>query len=430
VNLLRSAYGLLGKDAAAGVDGVTWREYGQDLEHELEDLHDRIHRNAYRAQPSRRVYIPKPDGRQRPLGIAALEDKIVQRAVVEVLNAIWEDDFLGFSYGFRPGRGQHDALDALAVGITERRVNWVLDADIAGFFDAVSHEWLIRFVEHRIGDRRVVRLIRKWLKAGVTEDGEVTPGTVGTPQGAVVSPVLANIFLHYVFDLWANQWRRRHAQGDVIMVRYADDIVVGFEHRAEAERFLAEMRERLAAFGLALHPQKTRLIEFGRHAARNRASRGEGKPETFDFLGFTHISGQSRRGDFQLKRKSRSDRVRAKLREVKETMRHRMHGTVDQQGAWLRSVLRGFYEYHAVPTNSVALWDFRFNVTDIWRRSLRRRGQKHGVTWERMTELQERWLPRPRITHPWPSQRFAVRHPRWEPYAGIPHVRFCAGGAQ
>jgi group II intron reverse transcriptase/maturase len=412
VALLRSAYGWLGKDAAAGVDGVSWRDYGQDLERRLEDLHDRIHSNAYRALPSRRVYIPKPDGRQRPLGIAALEDKIVQRAVVEVLNAIWEGDFLGFSYGFRPGRGQHDALDALAVGITERRVNWVLDADIAGFFDAVSHDWLIRFVEHRIGDRRIVRLIRKWLKAGVMEDGEVKPGTVGTPQGAVVSPVLANIFLHYVFDLWANQWRRRHARGDIIMVRYADDIVIGFEHQAEAERFLTEMRERMAAFGLTLHPQKTRLIEFGRHAARNRESRGEGRPETFNFLGFTHISGRSRRGAFQLKRKSRSDRVRAKLGEIKETLRRRMHQTIDQQGAWLQTVLRGFYAYHAVPTNAVALWDFRYNVTDIWRRALRRRGQKHGMTWQRMAVLQDRWLPRPRITHPWPNQRFAVRHPR------------------
>lgn len=430
VNLLRRAYGWLGKDAAAGVDGVTWRDYGEDLERKLVDLHGRIHRNAYRAQPSRRVYIPKPDGRQRPLGIAALEDKIVQRAVVEVLNAIWEGGFLGFSYGFRPGRGQHDALDALAVGITERRVNWILDADIAGFFDTVSHDWLIRFVEHRIGDRRIVRLIRKWLKAGVMEDGGVTPGIVGTPQGAVVSPVLANIFLHYVFDLWANQWRRRHAQGDTIMVRYADDIVIGFEHQAEAEWFLTEMRERMAAFGLTLHPQKTRLIEFGRHAVRNRESRGEGRPETFNFLGFTHISGQSRRGGFQLKRKSRSDRMRAKLREIGESLRRRMHQTIDQQGAWLRLVLRGFYGYHAVPTNSVALWDFRYNVTDLWRRALRRRGQKHGVTWKRMTGLQDRWLPRPRITHPWPSQRFAVRHPRWEPGAGILHAGICAGGAR
>jgi group II intron reverse transcriptase/maturase len=234
------------------VDGVTWEAYGEGLETKLTDLHDRIHRGAYRAQPSRRVYIPKPDGRQRPLGIAALEDKIVQRALVEVLSAIWEEDFLGFSYGFRPGRGQHDALDALAVGINRCKVNWILDADIAGFFDAVSHEWLIKFVEYRVGDRRVMRLIRKWLKAGVAEDGVVKPGEVGTPQGAVISPLLANIYLHYVFDLWAQQWRQRHAHGDVIMVRYADDIVVGFEHQADAERFMAEMRERLAAFALTL----------------------------------------------------------------------------------------------------------------------------------------------------------------------------------
>jgi len=430
VELLRSAYGWLAKAAAAGVDGVTWRDYGRDLERKLADLHGRIHRNAYRALPSRRVYIPKPDGRRRPLGIAALEDKIVQRAVVEVLNAIWEGDFLGFSYGFRPGRGQHDALDALAVGITERQVNWLLDADITGFFDTVSHDWLMRFVEHRIGDRRVVRLIGKWLKAGVMEDGLVSPGTVGTPQGAVISPLLANIYLHYVFDLWANQWRRRHARGDIIMVRYADDIVIGFEHRAEAERFAAEMRERLAAFGLTLHPQKTRLIEFGRHAAKNRASRGLGKPETFDFLGFTHISGRSRRGGFQLKRKSRSDRVRARLREIKEALRRRMHETIDEQGAWLCRVVQGFYAYHAVPTNAAALWDFRYNVTDLWRRTLRWRSQKHAVTWQRMTVLQGRWLPRPRVVHPWPSQRFAVRHPRWEPGAGILHAGICAGGAQ
>ena len=430
VDLLRSAYGWLAREAAAGVDGVTWREYGQELEQRLAELHGRIHRNAYRALPSRRVYIPKPDGRQRPLGIAALEDKIVQRAVVEVLNAIWEGDFLGFSYGFRPGRGQHDALDALAVGITERRVNWVLDADIAGFFDTVSHDWLIRFVEHRVGDRRVVRLIRKWLKAGVMEDGVVSPGQVGTPQGAVISPLLANIYLHYVFDLWAQQWRQRHAQGDVIMVRYADDIVVGFEHKAEAERFLAEMDERLAAFGLTLHAQKTRLIEFGRHAAKNRASRGLGKPETFNFLGFTHISGRSRRGDFQLQRKSRSDRVRTRLREIKEALRRRMHETIDEQGAWLRRVVQGFYAYHAVPTNSVALWDFRYNVTNLWRRTLRWRSQRGAVTWQRMTVLQGRWLPRPRVTHPWPNQRFAVRHPRWEPGAGIPLAGICAGGTQ
>ena len=428
VELLGLAYGWLRKEASAGVDGVTWDAYGEGLECKLVALHDRIHRGAYRAQPSRRVYIPKPDGRERPLGIAALEDKIVQRALVEVLNAIWEADFLGFSYGFRPGRGQHDALDALAVGISQRKVNWILDADIAGFFDAVSHEWLIRFVEHRVGDRRVVRLIRKWLKAGVAEDGQVTPGTVGTPQGAVISPLLANIYLHYVFDLWAQQWRQRHAQGDVIMARYADDIVVGFERPADAERFWADMRGRLAEFALTLHPGKTRLIEFGRHAAKNRRARRLGKPETFNFLGFTHISGHSRRGGFQLKRKSRSDRVRARLQVIKDTLRRRMHETIDEQGAWLQRVVMGFNAYHAIPTNAATLSDFRHNVADLWRRTLRRRGQKGAVTWKRMTVLANRWLPTPRITHPWPDKRFAVRHPRWEPGAGIPPAGICAGG--
>ena len=316
VDLLRHAYLALKREAAAGMDGVTWRDYGEGLERKLVDLHDRIHRGAYRAQPSRRQYIPKPDGRQRPLGIATLEDKIVQRAIVEVLNAIYEEDFLGFSYGFRPGRRQHDALDALAVGIEHAKVNWILDADIAGFFDTVSHDWLLRFGEHRIGDQRVIRLIRKWLKVGVMEDGEVTPGEIGTPQGAVISPLLANIYLHYVFDLWAHQWRGRRARGNVIIVRYADDIVVGFEHAADAERFLAELRQRRAEFALSLHPDKTRLIAFGRHAAANRRRRGLGKPETFKFLGFTHICGRSRKGRFQLRRKSRRDRMRAKLREL------------------------------------------------------------------------------------------------------------------
>ncbi|HTP84925.1 MAG TPA: group II intron reverse transcriptase/maturase [Alphaproteobacteria bacterium] len=429
VDLLRSAYGWLAKDAAAGVDGVTWREYGQELEPQLEDLKDRIHRGAYRALPSRRVYIPKPDGRQRPLGIAALEDKIVQRAVVEVLNAIYEEDFLGFSYGFRPGRGQHDALDALAVGITRRRVNFILDADIAGFFDTVSHDWLIKFVEHRIADRRLVRLIRKWLKAGVMEAGVVRPGTVGTPQGAVISPLLANIYLHYVLDLWAQQWRQRHAQGDVILVRYADDIVVGFEHQAEAERFLAELRERMRAFGLTLHPEKTRLIEFGRFAATNRRARGLGKPETFNFLGFTHICGRSRRGGFQLKRKSRRDRMRTKLRAVKEALRRRMHEPVDEQGEWLGRVVRGFFAYHAVPTNSKALAAFGYHVTALWLRTLRHRSQRDRTPWSRVRALADRWLPKPAILHPRPERRFAVRHPRWEPDARIGHVRFCAGGA-
>jgi group II intron reverse transcriptase/maturase len=417
VELLRTSYFGLKRNAASGVDGVTWGDYEQHLEANLMDLHDRVHRGAYRALPSRRKYIPKSDGRQRPLGIASLEDKIVQRAVVEVLNAIYEEDFLGFSYGFRPGRSQHDALDALAVGITSTKVNWILDADVSSFFDSVSHEWLIRFMKHRIGDQRVIRLIRKWLKVGVMEDGEITPAELGTPQGSVISPLLANIYLHYVFDLWANQWRRHHARGNVIIVRYADDSVVGFEHEADAKRFLADMRQRLKQFALSLHPEKTRLIEFGRYAAERRAERGCGKPETFNFLGFTHISGRSKRGTFQLKRKTRGDRMRAKLREIKEELWRRMHLSIPVQGKWLRQVVRGFFAYHAVPTNIRSLSAFRHYVVNLWRRVLRRRSQKDRITWERMARIASDWLPTPRIHHPWPSVRFSVKHPRWEPGA-------------
>jgi group II intron reverse transcriptase/maturase len=428
--LLEQAYYWLKRDAAAGVDGMTWAEYGEGLADRLADLHGRVHRGSYRAQPSRRTYIPKPDGRQRPLGIAALEDKIVQRAMVEVLNAIYEADFLGFSYGFRPGRGQHDALDALAVGLESQAVNWILDADIRGFFDNISHAWLMRFIEHRIGDRRVLRLIRKWLTVGVVEEGVWQPAMKGTPQGAVISPLLANIYLHYAYDLWAAQWRRRHARGAMIVVRYADDTVVGFEHRSDAERFLAELRIRLAEFALELHPEKTRLIEFGRNAASDRTARGDGKPETFDFLGFTHICTRRRRGGFLLARHTRRDRKRAKLAEITEDLRRRWHQDVAEQGRWLAGVMRGYFAYHAVPTNNRALQAFRHHVVGLWRRALRRRSQRDRTTWTDIDRLAERYLPKPRITHPWPAQRFRVKHPRWEPYAGIPPVRFCAGGAQ
>jgi RNA-directed DNA polymerase len=427
---LEQAFLELKEDAAPGVDGLTWRDYEADLERNLEDLHARVHRGAYRALPSRRVYIPKPDGRQRPLAVAALEDKIVQRATVAVLNAIYEEDFLGFSYGFRPGRGAHDALDALAVGIGSRKVNFILDADIRSFFDTVSQEWLIRFVEHRVGDKRIIRLIQKWLKAGVREDGEVTVSDRGTGQGSVVSPLLANIYLHYVFDLWAERWRRREATGDMIIVRYADDLVVGFEHETDARRFLDEMHERLGKYSLSLHPEKTRLIEFGRHAAANRKRRGLGKPETFSFLGFIFISGKSRRGKFQIKRKSRPDRMRAKLQAIKQELRRRMHQPIPRQGQWLKQVVTGYFNYHAVPTNGRALATFRFRVIDLWTRTLRRRSQKDRTEWERIKRLANDFLPRSRILHPWPDKRFAVRHPRWEPYALIGPVRFCAGGVQ
>jgi RNA-directed DNA polymerase len=430
IDLLEEAFFELKANAAPGVDRLTWKDYEADLECNLEDLHGRVQRGAYRALPSRRVYIPKPDGRQRPLAVAALEDKIVQRAVAAMLNAIYEEDFLGFSYGFRPGRGAHDAMDALCVGIHSKKVSYILDADIRSFFDEISWEWLVRFLEHRIGDRRIIRLIQKWLKAGILEDGVVSVSDKGTGQGSVISPLLANIYLHFALDLWAARWRRREATGDMIIVRYADDFIIGFQHESDAQRFLDEMRKRLGEFALSLHPEKTRLIEFGRFAAERRKRRGLGKPETFDFLGFSFICGKTRSGKFQIKRKTRRDRMRAKLREIKEAMRRRMHQPIPEQGKWLRQVVRGYFNYHAVPTNAHALAVFRHHVTDLWRRTLRRRSQKDRMTWERMTQLVSDWLPEPIILHPWPSDRFAVTHPRWEPYAGKPLVRLCAGGAR
>jgi group II intron reverse transcriptase/maturase len=416
-DLLREAFYALKRTAAPGVDGLRWADYEAELEENLQDLHARVQRGAYRALPVRRRYIPKPGGKQRPLGIAALEDKIIQRAVVAVLNAIYEQDFLGFSYGFRPRRSQHQALDALAVGICTTPVNWILDADIRSFFDSLSQQWLIRFLEHRIGDERIIRLVRKWLKAGVLEDGEWRVSEEGTPQGAVVSPLLANVYLHYLFDLWAERWRRREAKGNIIILRYADDIVVGFQYEADARRFWEAMRLRFEQFSLALHPEKTRLLEFGRKAAANRVQRGLGKPETFTFLGFIFICGKSRRGAFQLQRKTRGDRMRAKLREIKAQLRARMHEPIPAQGRWLKQVVTGFFAYHAVPTNARALSAFRHYVTDLWRRTLRRRSQKDALTWARITKIADAWLPKPRILHPWPDQRFAVTHPRWEPSA-------------
>ena len=429
--MLRTAFFALKRDAAPGVDGMTWQDYEADLDRRIEDLSDRVHRGAYRAQPSRRRYIPKPDGRQRPLAVAALEDKIVQRATTALLNAIYEEEFLGFSYGFRPGRGQHDALDALHVGIDSRKVNHILDADIAGFFDAVSQDWLIRFVEHRIGDPRIIRLIRKWLKAGVLEDGVVTTSERGTGQGSVVSPLLANIYLHYVFDLWAARWRRREATGDMVIVRYADDIVVGFEHEADGRRFLDMMRERLAEFALTLHPEKTRLITFGRLAAAQRAKLGLGKPETFDFLGFTHHLRTDPAGPVpNPSQKSAGPPMRRSCGRSRTSYAGACTQPIPEQGRWLKLVITGYYAYHAVPTNSRSLGAFRDHVVRLWGRTLRRRSQKHASTWERMGKVADDWLPQPRILHPWPSIRFAVKHPRWEPDAGNPLVRICAGGAQ
>ena len=409
VDRLRAAYFALRPKAAPGVDGVTWHDYGQDLEANLTDLHARVHRGSYRAKPSRRVFIPKPDGRQRPLGVASLEDKILQRAVVEVLNAIYEQDFLGFSYGFRPGRKPHDALDALATGILRKRVNWVLDADFRDYFSTLDHQWLERFVEHRIADKRVLRLIQKWLAAGVIENRKWTAFEEGVPQGASASPLLANVYLHYVFDLWAHQWRTRHAHGDVVIVRFADDFVVGFEHREDAERFWADLRDRLAQFGLELNAEKTRLIEFGRFAARNRKTRGLGRPETFRFLGFTHACAKTKKGRFKLKRMTDSKRLQAKLRALKDELMRRRHQPIPEQGRWLASVLRGHANYYGVPDNSKALRAFRYFATEHWYRALRRRSQRSRLTWERMQCLRDRWLPWPQITHPWPNARFDAR---------------------
>jgi group II intron reverse transcriptase/maturase len=409
VDRLRVAYWALRPKAAAGVDGVTWTDYGRELEDNLRDLHGRVHRGSYRARPSRRAYIPKADGRLRPLGIASLEDKILQRATVEVLNAIYETDFLGFSYGFRPGRSPHHALDALAAGIVKRKVNWVLDADVRDFFTRLDHAWMERFLEHRIADRRVLRLIRKWISAGVIEDGAWTSCDEGVPQGASASPLLANVYLHYVFDLWADQWRRRHARGDVVLVRFADDYVAGFEHRDDAERFLADLRERFAEFNLELADEKTRLIEFGRFAAERRQARGRGRPETFDFLGFTHCCAKTQNGRFLLKRITISKRMRAKLREVKTELMRRRHLSIPEQGQWLASVVRGHRAYYAVPGNIDAVKAFRDQATRHWYRALRRRSQRTRLDWKRMDRLATQWLPPARMTHPFPDERFDAR---------------------
>jgi RNA-directed DNA polymerase len=403
----------LKEQAAPGVDGVTWKEYEEGLEDRLRPLHAKIHSGTYRAQPSKRTYIPKPDGRMRPLGIAALEDKIVQHALATVLNAIYEVDFLGFSYGFRPGRSAHNGLDALYVGLTEKKVNWVLDADIRGFFDTIDHRWMIKFLEHRIADKRVLRLIRKWLRAGVSDNGTWSTTTVGTPQGAVISPLLANVYLHYVLDLWAQQWRGRHAKGDVIIIRYADDFVLGFQYRSEAERFLNDLQERLGRFGLSLHPEKTRLIEFGPFAAIKRQRLGHGKPETFDFLGFTHICSKTRDGKrFSVRRKTIAKRLRAKLHAIKEDLRRRLNDDVEAVGVWLRTVVQGYMNYQAVPGNIRGISRFRTQVIRHWFYTLRRRSNRSSLTWEKFGPFANRWFPRARILHEHPCKRFYAMHPR------------------
>lgn len=409
---LREAFYHVKRSAAVGVDGVTWAEYEQNVETNIAELHDRIHRGGYRAKPSRRVWIPKADGRQRPLGIASLEDKIVQQAVLWVLQSIYEQDFLGFSYGFRPGRGTHQALDALSVAITSKKVNWILDADVEGFFDAIDHQWLIKFLEHRIGDRRILRLIRKWLHAGIIEEGVWERAQSGSPQGSVISPLLANIYLHYVLDLWIEWWRRHCCHHDVVIVRYADDFVIGFESRSEAVACLEALQERFAKFGLKLHKEKTRLIEFGRFAIERRIERGEGRPATFDFLGLTHICAKTRRrGWFTIHRHTAAKRMRATLGAIKQSLRTGIHRPLGETGRWLGRVVRGWLNYHAVPSNSRRLKQFVDTVTRLWLRVIRRRSQRgrDRWTWARMAGLRAKYLPLPRILHPYPQDRFRAR---------------------
>lgn len=413
LELLRVSFFDLRKDAAPGIDGETWAEYAEEYQVRIIDLHSRIHRGTYRAKPSKRTWIPKLDGKLRPLGIAALEDKIVQQAARVVLECIYEEDFLGFSYGFRPGRSCHWALDALSVGIETQKVNWILDADIRGFFDNIDHNWLVQFLEHRIADRRFLRLLKKWLRAGVSEDGEWSPSRVGTPQGAVISPLFSNVFLHYVLDLWLDAWRKRHATGEVIIVRYADDFVLGFREEIDARRCLEALKDRFTKFGLELHPEKTRLIEFGRYATERRSKRGDGPPETFDFLGFTHICGTSWKGWFTVKRISAIKKVRAKLKDLKATLRKKMHMELALVGSWLSSVYRGWCNYHAIPGNYDRLQQFRTALQELWLRVLRRRSQRgRNLTWAKFSKLSRRWLPSPKILHPYPYERFARLYPK------------------
>jgi group II intron reverse transcriptase/maturase len=412
---LEVAYRAINPKAATGVDKVTWKEYGQNLEANLSDLHRRIQAGSYRPSPTRRVHIPKSNGKQRPLGVATLEDKIAQRATVEVLNAIYEEDFVGFSYGFREGRSPHDCLDALAAGIYKKKVNWVLDADIRAFYDTIDHEWLMKFLGHRIADKRMLRLIKKWLKAGVIEDGERSETTEGTPQGASASPLLANVYLHYVFDRWARRWRKQQANGDMIIVRFADDTVIGFEHERDARQFAEDIRVRFAEFALELADEKTRLIEFGRNAAGRRKARGLPRPETFDFLGFTHICGKTKKGRFMLRRITSKKRMRTKLQSVKDELKKRRHLSIPEQGKYLGAVVRGHLNYYAVPGNSDAISSFRHQATRYWHRSLMRRSQRHCLNWNRMNRIATRWIPPARCKHSFPIARFDARTQRRSP---------------
>ena len=410
IDRLRASYFSMKRKAAAGIDGETWKSYGENLEANLLDLAQRLQRGGYHAKPVRRVFIAKADGKQRPLGVPVLEDKIVQRSTTEVLNAIYEIDFLDMSFGYRPGKSQHNCLDVLFNDIQTKRVNWILDADIRGFFDNLSHEWIVKFIEHRIKDERVIRLIQKWLKAGVMINGRREETDEGVPQGGSISALISNIYLHYVLDLWIDQRQKDKSRGEINAVRFADDFVVGFEHKSEAMKFLADLKERMLKFGLELHPVKTRILQFGRFAARDRKKRKEGKPETFNFLGFTHICGLTLKNrKFTILRHTINKKLRMKLSEIRTELRRRMHRSIADQGKWLRSVVGGHFRYYGVPNNQKALGSFHYQVADIWYRTLKRRSQKSRLLWPRMKKIRDRWLPPVRVHHPYPYERLRVR---------------------
>ena len=413
INRLRDAFEKIKKNAAPGIDGETWATYEKKLEENLKRLYQKTQSGGYQPKPSRRVYIPKADGRLRPLGVASVEDKILQRAVTEVLNAIYEADFLGFSYGYRPKRNPHQALDALAVGIRWKKINWVLDADISGFYDNISHEWMMKFISHRIADNRMLRLINKWLKAGVMEDGKWSTSEFSTPQGASISPLLSNIYLHYAFDQWVHQWREKSAKGDVIVTRWADDFVIGLQYKGEAEQISKALSERLNKFSLSLHPDKTQLIRFGRFAKRDaKLIDGQSKPKTFNFLGMTHICGQTKDGKYRIHRKTIRKRLTEKLKTVKAELTKRMHAPIKEQGEWIKTVVRGYFNYHAIPGNMHALETFKTQITRMWYRLLRRRSQKSKLNWEKMNILVQKWIPKPKILHPWPEERLQRHLPK------------------
>jgi RNA-directed DNA polymerase len=413
IDTLKAAFYDLKKKAAPGVDGITWESYEKNLEVNLKNLHQKTHNGGYQAKPSRRVYIPKADGKLRPLGVASLEDKILQRAVVEILNAIYETDFLGFSYGYRQGRNPHQALDALAVGIRWKQISWILDADISGFFDNINHQWMMKFLSHRVVDPRALRLIKKWLNAGIIEGNKWRPSETGSAQGSSLSPLLSNIYLHYTLDMWVQWWRKKYARGDVIFVRWADDFVVGFQYQDDANKFQAALNERLNKFSLKLNQAKTQLIRFGRYAKRDvKRFEGKSKPNTFDFLGMTHICGQTRNGKFIVHRKTIRKRLTSKLRILKEELKKRMHHAIKAQGEWLRSVVRGYFAYHAIPGNAAALETFRTQIARMWYKALRRRSQKTKLNWDKMTKFVHYWLPIVKILHPWPEQRLERQLPK------------------